>query len=68
MTGAELRKLRETTGLTQEKFGVLIVGVSGGTVCRWEQGLHPITDIGAAGIISLVAKHLKGAGRSKKVS
>ena len=36
MTGNELKKRRQNIGLSQEKLGYAL-GVTGGTVARWEQ-------------------------------
>lgn len=58
MTGDELKALRESTGLTQEIFGVTVLGVTGATVCRWESEDRPIPDLKADGIRWRVEKHL----------
>jgi DNA-binding transcriptional regulator YiaG len=40
MTAAEIRKLRESLGLTQEEFAKKI-GAARVTVAKWEIGQHP---------------------------
>jgi len=59
MTGTELRTLRNSTGLSQEKFGVLVLGCSGVAVSKWECGRNPISSLKAAGIEAVVAKYLR---------
>ena len=59
MTGAELRQLRHTTGPSQERFAVLILGVTNKTVSRWETGGSPIGSLTAAGIEAKTASYLE---------
>jgi len=56
MTGTELRTLRNSTGLSQEKFGVLVLGCSGVAVSC---GRNPISSLKAAGIEAVVAQYLR---------
>ena len=59
MTGNELRKLRATTGLTQEQFAVLIACCTARTVARWEVEDSPISDLEDAGIRVRVAEFIQ---------
>jgi DNA-binding transcriptional regulator YiaG len=63
MTGQELRKLRATTGLTQEQFALMVLGVTSGTVARWERGNNPIDDLKAEGIRTRVKEYLAKQSR-----
>ena len=58
MTGQELRKLRASTGLTQEQFALFVLGVTSGTIARWERGKNPIDDLKAEGIRAKVKEYL----------
>ena len=58
MTGKELRKLRASTGLTQEQFAFMVLGVTSTTVARWERDYHPIDDLKAEGIRAKVKDYL----------
>ncbi len=60
MTAAELKKLRDSTGLSQEKFGVLVLGgTTGRTVCFWEGGRQAIPRLVGDGIKQRVAEYLR---------
>ena len=63
MTGQELKKLRKTTGLTQEQFAFMVLGVTSTTVARWEQDRHPIDDLKSEGIRAKVRDYLAKQGR-----
>ena len=58
MDSDELKKLRASTGLSQQKFGVLVLGVTGETVSRWERGDHTIDGLRARGIRAVVKEYL----------
>ncbi len=49
MTGKELRRLRESTGLSQIKLAAL-ADVSYRTIIRWEMGQAPIPRLAALGL------------------
>ncbi len=59
MNGAELKKLREKTGLSQQRFAVLILDVTAETVNRWECDSRPIDPLKADGIKARVADYLR---------
>ncbi len=59
MTSEELLKLRKSTGLTQQQFGVIVLGVTGETVGRWEREEYKISDLMAVGIRTQVANYLE---------
>ena len=58
MTGDDLRRLRETTGLSRDRFAVLVLDVAPATVGRWERGDYNIDDLKAIGIKTTVADYL----------
>jgi len=64
MTANELKALRKSTNLPQEKFAVLVLGVSGGTLGRWERGNCKIPALSADGVALRVAAYLKKAAGS----
>lgn len=59
MTGEELRKLRESTGLSREQFANLVLGVTGASVARWERERCPIDALKADDIRTRVADYLR---------
>lgn len=60
MTGEELKTLRDSTGLSQEKFGVIVLGgTAGRTVCFWEGGRQAIPRLVGGGIKAQVADYLR---------
>ena len=59
MTGAELKTLRKSTGLTQDRFATLVLDVTPATVCRMETEVRPINPLKADGIRVRVAEFLK---------
>ena len=59
MTPAELRTLRASTGLSQERFANDVVGVSVEAIRRWEQAKTPIPHLSAIAVRSIVADWLK---------
>ena len=63
MTGAELRKLRESTGLSRDRFAVLVLDVTPATVGRWEREDFKIDDLKAVGIRTQVAEYLAAQKR-----
>ena len=52
LSPAEIKALREQTGLSQSKFGQLL-GVTGGSVAHWESGLRTPPPIYHAGLLRL---------------
>ena len=58
MTGDDLRKLRQKTGLSRDKFAVLVLDVTPATIGRWERGDLKIDDLKALGIKTKVAEYL----------
>jgi DNA-binding transcriptional regulator YiaG len=55
MTGAELRRLRERVGLTQEGLARLC-DVTTRTIIRWENNHVPIPALSARGLLSILAE------------
>ena len=58
MTGNDLRNLREKTGLSRDRFAVLVLDVTPATVGRWERGDFHIDDLKAIGIRTKVEEYL----------
>ena len=56
-TPEEAKALRQSTGLSQDKFAA-ILGVTGACVSRWERGQRKIGHLTAAGIRAETAKYL----------
>ena len=63
MRPLELKELRAKTKMSQARFGVLLLGVTGDTVGRWERGEHPILPLIEAGIRAKVRAHLNAERR-----
>lgn len=55
LSPAEIKSLREQTGLSQAKFGQLL-GVTGGSVAHWESGIRTPPPIYHAGLLRLREK------------
>ncbi len=55
MTGAELRRLRERAGLTQDALARL-AEVAVRTIIRWENGQVPIPALAARGLLAVLAE------------
>jgi transcriptional regulator with XRE-family HTH domain len=55
MTGAELRRLRERAGLTQEGLARLS-DVTTRTIIRWENNQVPIPALSARGLLVILAE------------
>ena len=64
MTGDDLRRLREKTGLSRDKFAVLVLDVTPATIGRWERGDFKIDALKALGIKTKVAEYLGKRKRS----
>ena len=58
MDATELKVLRLSTGLSQDKFAH-ILGVTGACVSRWERSQRKIGQLTAAGIRAETAKYLR---------
>lgn len=60
MTGAELKALRQSTGLSQVRFAVMVLGANAAqpVVCQWESGRRTINALKATGIRVKVARYL----------
>ena len=58
MTGDDLRRLRKKTGLSRDRFAVLVLDVTPATVGRWERGDFQIDDLKAIGIKTKVEAYL----------
>ncbi len=55
LSPAEIKALRQETGLSQSKFGQLL-GVTGGSVAHWESGIRTPPPIYHAGLLRLKEK------------
>lgn len=55
MTGAELRRLRERAGFTQDALARL-AEVAVRTILRWENGQVKIPALAARGLLSIMAE------------
>jgi len=64
MTPEELRKLREKTGLSRDKFAVLVLDVTPATIGRWERGDFKIDALKGLGIKTRVEQYLAKRKRS----
>ena len=59
MSPEELRKLIQSTGLTQERFGNWVLGCTSGAISRWLAGQRHIGYIKGLGIRTAVKDYLK---------
>lgn len=55
MTGAQMKRLRKSVGMTRAEFSRLI-HVHASTVMRWEEGRLEIPDMAAIAIEAMVKK------------
>ena len=58
MTATELIKLRKSTGLSQQNFGVKVLGITGDTVGHWERREFQIGPLVAIGVKVKVEDYL----------
>lgn len=64
MTAQEIKKLREATGLSRERFAQKI-GVSAGSVYNWENGLSSPVFL-ALEQLTLIKEKINGQNGTKK--
>mgnify|MGYP001573281088 CR=1 FL=1 len=62
MDGIELMELRKRTGLTRDKFAVLVLGIGAQTLGYWERGTRKIPQLAVEGIRSRTAAWNKKHG------
>ena len=67
MAPAELRRIRQSLGLTQEELARAL-GVTPNTVARWEQGVHAVSPLARLALLHLARTHGPGHAKSRKAS
>lgn len=68
MTGAELAAARQELGLTQAELGLLVGGIHGVTVCRWERRGAAVPAWTAGVVGALLEGHRRQADHLPRLS